>query len=461
MLGGIIAASLLLLTVTGVAPSADSVACTGCNVILVSVDPLRQDHLGVYGYDRETTPSIDRLAEDAYIFDNAFTHSTHTMPATFTTFTSLHPLQHGVDMTNSRTAGFSSNFTMLTEVFARNGYRTYAVTGGMNVDDVHGLGRGFDRYTAMHRQQGKVDAVRTLLDRGEQDAPFFLYLQTFWTHDPYFVPRDYDGRFGPVNESFTRWAQQHWRMLGERYASWSNLTGGEDGTDERHEQRFLAMREAYIDRIRAGNNTRTAITGFDARVRDVDRVVNRTVQLLERRGLIEDTIIIITAQHGEEFGEHGKWTHLQFYNEVMQVPLIMRVPGMDGMRIKEYVGLVDLAPTILDLAGVEDDGFEQQREGASLHPLLAGSDIDRTVIVADRSTPTWGALIDRDTGLKYLSGRGFSTDRVYNLTADPDEKHPVQDEAVRATMRDRFERAMAALTGGAMDDGVGVWPYFG
>lgn len=452
----LLVASLSILELT----QENDYSCDSCNVVYISVDPLRADHMGVYGYERNTTPNIDKLAEDSYVFNRAFSQSGHTMPSLYSTFSSTYPMQHGVypgsnveDSPGAYSKG-QNNFTMLAELLDRRGYRTISLNGGANIRGDLGFKRGFDDY------KEAIDSNRSYMSKKERyeymknrlessDRKFFLFYQSFRTHDPYFVSDKYSSLFGPDLPEFRNESRRVWLEMIEEHQGSGGL--------------YKNYRKYYFGKGAQNSTIREYIKSqYDGSVRRSDDFIGRLIELLKEEGEYENTIIIVNSQHGELLYEHDTVLHDRaLYNEVIRVPLIIHLPGQGKQQsVNQYVENIDLTPTMLDLTQREvsvSDKVESQWEGTSLEPVLNREEIDKQFILAERQRKE-KAFIDLRSKIKYYnatSGREF-----YNLEKDFDERKPLENSSQTLKVRKRFEGVYEDLKTRSVSIN-GSWPYFG
>lgn len=297
------------------------------NMVLIVVDTLRRDHLTSYGYQWDTSPFLARLASEGVVFENAFSTSAWTAPCTASIFTGLYPFQHGV------VSGFWATLRMqesdptirlnripatvetAAEALKKAGYATYSVTQNPNISTDLGFDAGFDRFHNFPREKDAASLNRQLLEwkgaiRGRQ--PYFLYLHYF---DPH----------GPLRKRLP-WYRQF-------------LKGGSPD-----------------------------MAAYDGEIRFVDEKIREAYQAF---GWDEGTVVLVTADHGESWGEHGVQGHSRtLYGEVLDVPLIVRLPGRAhaGRRPADPVSHVDILPTLRALAGLAPD---PGLPGGNLLPLMS------------------------------------------------------------------------------------------
>lgn len=310
--------------------------------ILISIDTLRADHLGLYGYPHPTSPFLDSLARRATVFDEAYAQYPSTLVSHMSMFTGLHPREHGVLPPNSV---LSPEVETLPEVFRRHGFRTAGFAEGGYVSGRFGFRRGFNVFISRGRTHNRPlektfgRASEFLAGLAPKDR-FFLFLHTYAVHAPYDAPPEYVKPFWPGPPP-----------PGAFPATGPALTR-RNATGERPSPQVLAWLTAL----------------YDAGIRQTDEVLRRFFSDLERLGLADEVTVVITADHGEEFLDHGLFNHTQLYRETMRVPLLVLHPGRPSpVRHGGVVQLIDLAPTFYELAHVQP---RRQPTGASLARLL-------------------------------------------------------------------------------------------
>lgn len=326
------------------------------NVVLISIDSLRYDHVGCYGYDKPTTPAIDALAARGARFATAHSTTSWTLPSHMALMTGLTNDLHGMVIDFAQ---LDPARTMMAEVFQRAGYETGGVFGGLYLDPQFGFGRGFRTYVncgvdftaknaavAEHESHRIVTAPKTtaaaesFLDSRNTDKPFFLFLHHWDVHFDYMAPKEYVDRF----------------------------TNGGRG-------RFDVSNFYVNPAIRADMDPEALayVKGcYDAEIRFVDDHLSRLFAKLDRLGVTDDTFVVVTADHGEEFFDHGNKGHrLNLHEETLRIPLVIAGPGIAPSVIENGVRLIDVMPTLLDLCGLPPEG---DCVGKSLAPLLRGED---------------------------------------------------------------------------------------
>jgi arylsulfatase A-like enzyme/tetratricopeptide (TPR) repeat protein len=297
----------------------------GYNVLLVTLDTTRADHLPAYGYRGVSTPGLDRIAETSLIFDDAIAHVPLTLPSHASILTGLLPIAHGVR--DNEGFRLDSKIATLPEILRDHGYATAAFVSAFVLDSRWGLNRGFDVYFDKFNQYQEVnrDEVQRRAEETEseverwlptlQGKPFFCWVHFYDPHEPYDPPEPYRARY--------------------------------------------------------------AANRYDGEIAYMDQSIGKLLAKLAELRLSDRTMVIVTGDHGEGLGEHGELTHAMFlYRTTLHVPLLVQIPGGRQKRIRGVVRHIDLAPTILDLLGVEPASGMQ---GASLVPVIDGTEReDRT-----------------------------------------------------------------------------------
>lgn len=430
--------------------------CGGCNVVLISVEPLQKEHLGVYDYYRNTTPELGRFAENATLFTSAYTTSGHTLPATMSTFTSLYPSQHRITTADSPEERRERNVVRLAEVFNRYGYRTAAYNEREEGREA-GIREGFETYRDVGAQ-GIPHFLEYDLPR-DPDRPMFLYIQSFATHTPYTSTHISERRYRQLN-----WTAPYTEQILQRREDWLRQQAWENRTSLEAHQTVV---ERYKPRlINNESYRRVEVASYDASVHVVDRMVGRVLRILEDRGMRDDTVIVFMSQHGELLGEQGIVGHSELYEEVMSIPLLVSVPGVDQVeRTDAYVSSIDIAPTLLSITGIEDARFREQREGVSIFPVLQGGESPRDTVFAQQNTGDGSVgFIDVATERKYLNlasvqGVGNGNEFVFNLSTDPEETSPITEPRVVQVLREEAD-AFGSAVGFHLQGDKNVWPYY-
>jgi len=375
--------------VRGAEPAGRRAQETRPNIVWISLDTLRADHLGVYGYARPTSPNLDAFAARGLQFQWAISQAPWTRPSHRSMLTGVYPASRG---------GLDS--PMIGEVLYRAGYQTFAVTGGGQVDSTLGFDRGFEIYRVwdwIHEPQKMVDWAAARSKRSER--PFFAFLHCYETHEPYTHTRFAEGL--PSGRLTGEFSKEIWNRLRKRFS------------DE--EQRYA---EALYDGDIAYTDARLGefFAGF------------------ESAGLFADSIVIVTSDHGEQFWENGSWGHGQnLHDHQIHVPLLVFLPesvrenltresrakgkgsALTQGAIEDQVELIDIYPTLLDLLGV---ALESPVNGRSLVSLLEGQG----------SLPAREAFAEH-TNVKENEQKALRTPRFKFITSIPRKSSDSRDES--------------------------------
>lgn len=383
--------------------------------ILISIDTLRADRLGCYGYPRPTSPFLDSLAERATLFEEAYAQFPSTLVSHMSMFTGLHPREHGVFPPSSV---LSPKVETFPEVFQRHGFRTAAYTEGGYVSGRFGFRRGFDVFVARDRDR-KRQLEQTFrrgvryLEGLKADDRFLLFLHTYAVHAPYDAPDSYREPFWP----------------GEPPPGAIPATGP------------ALTRQNALGETLPGPAVDWLGALYDAGIRQTDEVIGRFFADLERLGLADEVTVIVTSDHGEELQDHGRFNHTQLYREVLRVPLMVVHPDhRAAVRHKGIVGLVDLAPTLYELARVGPTGHPT---GSSLSRLLGSPSPPRPgMALADNADGSRAIYRGDGTELESLlvfdppaeeEGRRRPRVELYDVARDPGQRVDLSGERTRST----------------------------
>jgi arylsulfatase A-like enzyme len=324
------------------------------NVLLITIDALRADHLGAYGYSRPTSPNIDRLARESVRFDRAVSQWPLTSPSFAALMSGTYAHTNGLLRTTAQR--MPDRPLMLAELFQAGGYSTRAAVGNVNLARVFNFDQGFDTYRELWREEDQQQTramTRSgleLLGDASQSRPFFVWLHFFDPHARYQPPKPFDGMF--LKDSHF---DPSWRV--PLYSESRRNVGG------------------IAANVNLGTEDRVAyyVAQYDAEIRYVDEQVGVLLKALEERGLAKNTVVVLTSDHGESLGDHNYFfDHGRFpYDDCVHVPMIVRAPGIGkpGEVVTSPVQLIDLVPTLLDLTGLPPN---PNAEGKSLRRLLAG-----------------------------------------------------------------------------------------
>ena len=392
---------------------------------MIAVDSLRADRLGCYGYDRPTTPFIDAFAGGSAVFDNCYAPSIPTQPSFTCTFTGQWPTTHGIVAHRGRSA-LCERAPFLPEFLQRAGYATAAVDN-LAAHHKPWFARGFD-VCLNPREAGSYPecfrfnelAVEWLKAHGRE--PFFLFVHYWDPHTPYMPPVAYRNLFyagdptvenrGSLDEFYRRPLRSWWPSgwLGRMASEWPDAAGAQI-TD--------------VGFVRSQ---------YDAEVRCVDDGIRELLGAIETLGIAEETAVFIFSDHGEELGEHGVYfDHHGLYESDIRVPLIVRWPGVevDGRRIRSLAQHTDLAPTVLDGAGLP---VPRGMDGRSLLPFIhGGSDREEGELLLSQECTWMAKWAVCEGGWKLIAALepdfyGNPMRELYDLDRDPQEQRNLARE---------------------------------
>ena len=298
------------------------------NIVVIVIDTLRSDKLDAYGYEKITAPFLTELSKKSILFENTFSASSWTSPSTASIFTSLYPFQHKVLMgilahinakkkyPDIKIDRIPDEIETMPEILKKAGYATFAISDNFNIGDKQGFDQGFDKmitYSYKGAEQVNKDLF-SWKEEIEKNEKYFVYLHYMDPHGPYH-------------------AREPW----------------------------------YKD---PGNRKLEPLEAYDSEINYVDSFIKKAY---EEFGWDKNTVIVVTADHGEGLWDHGRQGHgFSLYREEIQVPLIIHIPGgAEGKRIKPNVSTIDILPTLRDIIGLQKSDSD---EGWSLLPLVRGEE---------------------------------------------------------------------------------------
>jgi len=391
----------------------------GPNVVVVSIDTLRADHLSCYGYHRPTTPRIDGLAAEGVRFDRAITPSPWTLPAHISLLTSLTPSAHKVTQVNNILSG---SVILLQEKFAEAGYRTFGVVSNFLLSPVYGYDAGFEEYSFLPMADAHhvVEKAREFLGRHGRE-PFFLFVHLFDPHWPYRVSRE-NRVFGDPDSPY---AERRWKNMYSFVADAMNMP----------EDRF----RYYVDQ-------------YDNEIRFADDRIGRLFDELKSMGILDRTAVFVTADHGEEWKEHGFIGHsINLWEEVTRVPLVIRMPGaFEGGRMEtEPASILDVYPTACDLAGIDVDEKIMGRSLTAADPDASSLMLSETAVGGPRHYAIWSGNLKyhSESEVKYGDFRFNRSPLLFDLAADPGEVRDLllEDPSAAQPLRKALESYISLM----------------
>lgn len=370
------------------------------NVIILLVDCLRADHLGSYGYGRNTTPNIDQFSKDAVTFTQAISQATFTKMSIASLFTSLYAYQHGIyrgagELMDVQTGTVTTDVlgaeeTTLAEVLFQNGFLTAAWLQQGQLSSYTGFDQGFIDY---NERQGDIESINNKFLKWARKVgknhKFFAYIHYLDLHSPYQPKSPYDTLYLSGNQN--------------------------EGEKSKKEKRIFIQKALY-----------------DGQLTYIDSQIGHLLNELKKAGLYDNTLIIITADHGDAFGEHGFFTHSQApYEELVRVPLIIKFPKSlhAGEVIKNQVRLIDVMPTIIDYLNLETglklSGFSLLNYLDNNRALNREVDFpEYAVTEIYNQRHNLDVISIRTEEFKYIHFKN-KDDELYDLKADPSEKNNI------------------------------------
>lgn len=401
-----------------------------CNVILISVDSLRADHVGTYGYGKRTTPSIDAWAKNGVVFENAFASAYLTPIAEMAVHTSLSPIANGLTRIDVRS---DAEALTIAEILNAAGYHTIAA--GSSPEFFHfsdslteSFRRGFDEYFRAYfdieesvRQSSTLSSFRVdpeeaiELVRRPPREKFFLWLTLGQAHWPYYSdPLSFDEIYRDEWGGGLTWNNELRRIY--EGSVWSvKYPGTKDAA-------FLSEDAEKI------------IAAYDHNIERTDAFLGRFFRALAKSGLDSNTIVVVQSEHGEDMGEHGYFEHYDIFDTTLHVPLIMRIPDTPPRRVPAIVSSVDILPTILDYLDIDTP---EKAEGLSARPLIEGYATSTRTAAFSLRTPLrehfYAKSIPRwEPEMRRPGTEAYAQFFIPITSFDAyDKKHPVYDASIR------------------------------
>ena len=424
---------------------------TNFNLILISLTNTRADHLGCYGYARDTSPNLDKLARKSLLFKNAFSHASWTLPAAISLFTSTYPFTHGM-MNREQAEPLPRETATFIDVLKTNGYVTAAFVGNRDYAARFGhtsrFGLVFDPVKNPEHEdwksygvmQNTMPPAREWL-RQNRDKKFVLLVQGYDTHCPFAVPKE-NPRFDPGYKGAVDFTKCYWTFEKTRPLKVRSKSG-------RYEDVYLLK-----TRPTEGDNydvqfypddVRHMIALYDGEIANADALIGGLLDDVAALGLEQRTIIVFYADHGDMFGKHGRFMRGgplrgTFYDDVLRIPLIIYHPALNPRAVEGLAQLIDLGPTLLDWLGCP---APPAFRGKSLRPLLTDQAVVNEYVFAGAAyTPAernpffqydsviyavrnerWKLIFER---LQYSVGPQDAFE-LYDLKSDPQELVNVAD----------------------------------
>ena len=403
---------------------------TRSDIIIITIDTLRADHLGCYGYFRDTSPNIDHFAQEAVFFENVFTTMATTLPAHLSLMTSTYTPTHGIRANVEvwkRPFTGARGITTLAEAMSLLGYETAAFISATPLKPHSGVQVGFETYDfPADSERRAAETNRHLFEWLSKSHPeeFFLWVHFFDPHGPYSPPAPYDKSF-------------------------------KTDTKQREYLESVGIVLAKHPSINAVQNR------YDGEIRYTDQAVGNLLDRIRQHGLWESSTIVLTADHGEGLGQHGWIDHGRIYNEQLHIPLMIKFASWVGQRpqrLARIASLVDVFPTLVEELDIPVPAkVRSQFQGINLMRL----DVDRPFVFAERvhRNRNWesglkSALVSHDWKFFHLTEH---PDELYNMWSDRGERHNVIGENPKLAQKMSVElrRIRSWRSGGMAVDALG------
>ncbi len=387
--------ALALLLPPTCAPQADPTRLEGAPppIVLISIDTLRRDHVGFHGYERDTTPALDRLAAESLVFERAYTTASWTLIAHMSLLTGMHPTQHGVFEANN---ALYPEIPTLAERLDELGYYSMGFYKPGWLDPRYGFERGFDVYQAHEKVEEAESHISAALAARPEERPFFLFIHLFDVHN------------GPLGQGLPYDVEEPWASMFVPAAR-ERLEGFEAVAAFRDSAAFVepAEHEAMV-------------ALYDGGVRKVDDFLGRWFDTWRTQGWFEQALVIVTSDHGESLLDHGEvyGGHGGQYEEALRVPLIVRLPGpARPARVEGLRSHVDLIPTLIRALALEPD---ERLTGSTLLEEV----LEERLVFAQR--PDSGLQVVWRGPFKLFSRMDAERYFGFDLERDPGEREEIE-----------------------------------
>lgn len=434
--------------------------CKDCNVVLISLDTLSANHLPCYGYKRDTAPHMCSFAKKNILFKNMYANSNTTLPSHVSMLTGLYPRKHNVNLPNVDTLSSSTPF--LPEILQHNGYQTHCY---FTLDDPSNLPvdrvfyKGIDTITSVDHPRDWKKGLDLLDANNAIGKKTFLFLHSYWVHSPYILEKKDSDIFGdsqtntvipntwdtltactPAFISYLKdavkedldydyWGERNDSIYMDLYEELlhidKNNPSQREGlcTNTRYNATLSLYFRTYYSYLLSSAGVKDAqsvIDLYDSKIKELDGYIKDVTSHILDSDLRKNTIIIITSDHGEEFMEHGKWEHgKNLYDTSLKVPLILFIPGYNGIEVDTLAQSIDILPTILNILNISTpwmtDGKDLFTKQANESYAIAEKTIDSVKTIRNSR---WKLLISTKTGKNIPY-------ELYDITHDPAEMNNV------------------------------------
>lgn len=454
------------------------------NVVLVLMDAMRPDHLGCYGYSKDTSSAIDALSRESVLFKNAFCQIPLTLPSVVSIFTSLYPSTHQIQHVFKDK--LPENRYTLAQLLSLYGYSTawFGTINDPHSGSAPGLMKGFDEV----RSLGRLDSAERVVPwiKEHRQKPFFVMVHSYQTHEtwfPYFrynnsfsrkVPAGFQDAFEValkkawegMQEKFCTnpkafykvfgrsWVQRHRGLLLRPYSK-QNFAAAIKHTKELHRKAALwrMINDGLPARVVHSFNTEQMsyyLWLLDSAIYEADRrLVGNIIRSTKELGVYDKTIFIVMSDHGNEYKDHGHLGHGQYvYDESLRIPLIIRIPGLKGgVKVDSLVESIDILPTLCDLLNIP---VPFQAQGVSLRSLWETGDAAGKAYVLGKSFGTGFVAIRSSRWKLIMDQDGKEPRELFDLKKDPQEISNVLADhpEVVAELRRAYDLRMKGLAAG-------------
>ena len=444
--------------------------CKNCNVVILDIDVLRADALPCYGYHRNTAPNICSLAGKGVLFGRNYSQSHWTLPSIASTITSLYPSAHKTQLAFKDK--ISPEVITMAELFEQEGYNTIFV--GPSFENINFYPIGIERGFNLMPSRLQVGDWLSVVDKAAQEeSPFFIYFQTQWLNMPYILGEDIE-LLEPLSKppGFPQTKKEYESLLGdylvenymqvftekaikdypelfenigpERKYSLVELLGSSDAPSGLLvQEKWRPVYNSYFGHIEKGGKPAREYMRlmYDTSIALLDKEMQPLLNYLKQ---LDNVIVIIMSQHGEEFSEHGGFSHQTLYNEILNTPLIIKSPGFKSRRIEKVTQNIDILPTLMELIGAS---IPEQTQGKSLVSFLKEGRAPERYAVSERGYKIASIQNER---WKLIAYRYLEQDpalELYDLAADPKEqtnlayKNPEMAESLLSKLRTILEES--------------------
>ena len=426
--------------------------CKDCNVILVSLDTLSANHLPCYGYGRNTAPNLCKFGQENILFNNAYSNAYFTLPSHTSIFTGLLPSKHKVNMPNFDK--LDPNIPFLPQILQQNGYETYfnMITNNyLPVDKVYN--RGIDQIVNPNNFSNLWEkGLQKFKENNEKGQKTFLFLHTYYVHTPYLIedenptytrkvfdtiPTD-AAHYEACSENFISYlksslevdlTKQFWLDKTSTYQTiYNDLLNATDINKfcDKYHDKLSLYRIGYVynkNNINTSEKVEYIKDLYDQKIVELDSLLSPLLDLIKQNNIRQNTILIITADHGEEFMEHGEIQHNTLFDSNVRIPLIMYIPGINNNQVNKISQNIDIVPTILDAVGIK---LNYSFQGKSLINDIVWGKTSKKYVVAEKMSD--GTKTIRDEKYKLFlkqSKNQLQPYLLFDIQNDPSESQNI------------------------------------